>query len=575
MKEYAWILRNVLKTEKVLFIKILIINIVIYIFQPLELLLIQKIIKSLTERLNINNIFWITIAYVAVYSLKEVQFSLSLLFEAMVENRILVRLYRELFVGISKFDLKKFDNLEFLLKVECAKETVQQRIFMIIIETFHFAGSIVSLALMSWLIISSNLKYIWIFIILSILKNLFDRIYSNESVIFLGLQDILNRHISYYNELILDKELFKEIRVNNVFCTLKDYREKKWNSLKELNIKFNIRWIVINLIWGSFMIIVDTGVLFYLIFDVLKKNIDIGTLVMLSQSKDNYIKNVEAIFAYFVDMKENKKYIEQLKGILSKKEDKNINYICNDGSILPESLKVENLNFSYRDRINILKDINLLIKKGESVAIIGENGCGKSTLVNIIIGLLAFEKGIVINNFSRTAKVFQDFGRYKMSLKDNIIIGDYRKEKTKEKTKEIFNIIEDLGFNLSNERFYDGIDTELTKYFDAMGIELSGGEWQKIAIARSFYKDANLVILDEATSFLDAISEQYYFNKIKEMLYDTSLVIVTHRVGIANSVDKVLFMKNGEIVGADSHDRLILYNSEYRKFYESQASWYN
>lgn len=575
MKEYAWILRNVLKTEKVLFIKILIINIVIYIFQPLELLLIQKIIKSLTERLNINNIFWITIAYVAVYSLKEVQFSLSLLFEAMVENRILVRLYRELFVGISKFDLKKFDNLEFLLKVECAKETVQQRIFMIIIETFHFAGSIVSLALMSWLIISSNLKYIWIFIILSILKNLFDRIYSNESVIFLGLQDILNRHISYYNELILDKELFKEIRVNNVFCTLKDYREKKWNSLKELNIKFNIRWIVINLIWGSFMIIVDTGVLFYLIFDVLKKNIDIGTLVMLSQSKDNYIKNVEAIFAYFVDMKENKKYIEQLKGILSKKEDKNINYICNDGSILPESLKVENLNFSYRDRINILKDINLLIKKGESVAIIGENGCGKSTLVNIIIGLLAFEKGIVINNFSRTAKVFQDFGRYKMSLKDNIIIGDYRKEKTKEKTKEIFNIIEDLGFNLSNERFYDGIDTELTKYFDAMGIELSGGEWQKIAIARSFYKDANLVILDEATSFLDAISEQYYFNKIKEMLYDTSLVIVTHRVGIANSVDKVLFMKNGEIVGADSHDRLILYNSEYREFYESQASWYN
>lgn len=575
MKEYAWILRNVLKTEKVLFIKILIINIVMYIFQPLELLLIQKIIKSLTERLNINNIFWITIAYVAVYSLKEVQFSLSLLFEAMVENRILVRLYRELFVGISKFDLKKFDNLEFLLKVECAKETVQQRIFMIIIETFHFAGSIVSLALMSWLIISSNLKYIWIFIILSILKNLFDRIYSNESVIFLGLQDILNRHISYYNELILDKELFKEIRVNNVFCTLKDYREKKWNSLKELNIKFNIRWIVINLIWGSFMIIVDTGVLFYLIFDVLKKNIDIGTLVMLSQSKDNYIKNVEAIFAYFVDMKENKKYIEQLKGILSKKEDKNINYICNDGSILPESLKVENLNFSYRDRINILKDINLLIKKGESVAIIGENGCGKSTLVNIIIGLLAFEKGIVINNFSRTAKVFQDFGRYKMSLKDNIIIGDYRKEKTKEKTKEIFNIIEDLGFNLSNERFYDGIDTELTKYFDAMGIELSGGEWQKIAIARSFYKDANLVILDEATSFLDAISEQYYFNKIKEMLYDTSLVIVTHRVGIANSVDKVLFMKNGEIVGADSHDRLILYNSEYREFYESQASWYN
>ena len=93
MKEYAWILRNVLKTEKVLFIKILIINIVMYIFQPLELLLIQKIIKSLTERLNINNIFWITIAYVAVYSLKEVQFSLSLLFEAMVENRILVRLY--------------------------------------------------------------------------------------------------------------------------------------------------------------------------------------------------------------------------------------------------------------------------------------------------------------------------------------------------------------------------------------------------------------------------------------------------------------------------------------------------
>ena len=424
---------------------------------------------------------------------------------------------------------------------------------------------------MSWLIISSNLKYIWIFIILSILKNLFDRVYSNESVIFLGLQDILNRHISYYNELILDKELFKEIRVNNVFCTLKDYREKKWNSLKELNIKFNIRWIVINLIWGSFMIIVDTGVLFYLIFDVLKKNIDIGTLVMLSQSKDNYIKNVEAIFAYFVDMKENKKYIEQLKGILSKKEDKNINYICNDGSILPESLKVENLNFSYRDRINILKDINLLIKKGESVAIIGENGCGKSTLVNIIIGLLAFEKGMVINNFSGTAKVFQDFGRYKMSLKDNIIIGDYRKEKT----KEILNIIEDLGFNLSNERFYNGIDTELTKYFDAMGIELSGGEWQKIAIARSFYKDANLVILDEATSFLDAISEQYYFNKIKEMLYDTSLVIVTHRVGIANSVDKVLFMKNGEIVGADSHDRLILYNSEYREFYESQASWYN
>ena len=249
---------------------------------------------------------------------------------------------------------------------------------------------------------------------------------------------------------------------------------------------------------------------------------------------------------------------------------------------LPEKfeIRLKDVSFAYPQSGTegekfVLSDINLRIPWGQTVALVGENGSGKSTLCHIIAGLYSPTKGTVSyegvqKGAGRIVRgisaVFQKFCRYSMSLGENIRISDAAGDKSADRLNRI---CDDVGVDPG---WAGGMDGMLGREFG--GTELSGGQWQRIAIARGIYRNNSLLILDEPTAAIDALEEKYLYEEFGRLSRNCTSIIVTHRLASAQIADRILVIKEGRIVQDGSHDELVAAEGEYKTMYELQRQWY-
>jgi len=222
--------------------------------------------------------------------------------------------------------------------------------------------------------------------------------------------------------------------------------------------------------------------------------------------------------------------------------------------------------------------INLKISPGETVAIVGENGAGKSTLVRLMIGLYKPDEGKILFGGVNTAEtklnvlfknisgVFQKFQAYQLTLKENVRMGDLSS------SDEITESLAQAGVELDPATYPDGEDTMLGREFN--GVDLSGGQWQRIAIARGLYRTHNVVVLDEPTAAIDPIEESRIYEKFIEISKNKTAIIVTHRLGSTKIADRVIVMEKGKIVDIGKHEELLARGGTYAKMFNAQAEWY-
>ena len=250
--------------------------------------------------------------------------------------------------------------------------------------------------------------------------------------------------------------------------------------------------------------------------------------------------------------------------------------VINDDYI---GIRMDNVSFKYPSAdVNALTDVNLNIKKGEVVAIVGENGAGKSTLSKIIAGLYKPSSGKVYYNgedeeklniralYKKIAYVFQDYCKYPLTVRENIGLSDTDND------EKIDNVLEKVGLKEVVDKLPEGKDTLISKEFG--GTDLSGGQWQRIAIARAAYKNGDLVIFDEPTAAIDPYEEVRIMETLLNVSRGKTVVIVTHRIGAARLADKIITVKDGKIAEIGKHDDLLNSNGEYARLYNTQASWY-
>lgn len=240
-------------------------------------------------------------------------------------------------------------------------------------------------------------------------------------------------------------------------------------------------------------------------------------------------------------------------------------------------VRIRDLSFRYPNvESNALKNINLEIKPGEKIALVGENGTGKSTLVKIILGIYSAEEGnIEWYNDEKMTKiplgsmfkvVFQDFVRLWRPIRENIAMGDIRNINNNE-------MIGQALISAGGNKFIKRIDEYVGLEFG--GVNLSGGEWQKLSIARSYMKNAGLAVFDEATSALDAKAELQQYQSFFDQGANITSIIVTHRLALTRYVDRVYVLHNGKIIESGSHDELYNLNGTYRKMYDAQSVFYD
>lgn len=303
--------------------------------------------------------------------------------------------------------------------------------------------------------------------------------------------------------------------------------------------------------------------------------ISIGTCVMYVNAIINFSTKISNISENVVQIKQMLKYLEPYIEFMSFKDEKFEGSLKIENTI--KEIRFEHVYFKYpgTDKY-VLRDINFTIKEGDVVAFVGKNGSGKTTIVKLLCRLYTPEKGIIFlngknileydieNYIKQLSVVFQDYKIFNYSIEKNITLKD-------EHDGEITKIIENMKMNKMINSCPNGINSIIGKEYDSNGINLSGGEYQKIAIARAAYKKASLYIMDEPTSALDPIVEAEIFEDMRKITKEKTSIFVSHRMSSCKICDKIFVFDNGVLIERGSHDELIKLQGIYYRLYTTQA----
>ena len=243
-----------------------------------------------------------------------------------------------------------------------------------------------------------------------------------------------------------------------------------------------------------------------------------------------------------------------------------------------ESIEARGISYRYPlTEKYVLNNVNLKIRRGEHIAFVGENGTGKTTFVRLLSGMMTPSNGELLVNgeledeagrarrYAAMASVLQSPARYTtFTISENVALGDTARPMDE---TDVQLALEAAGYGDADK------DALLGK--DVGGTELSGGQWQKLSIARAHYRGRGFVLLDEPTGNLDPLAEAEVFQKYMELARERTLIMVTHRISVASLADRIVVFAGGRIVEDGTHDQLLAAGGEYARLYNEQAKWYN
>ena len=247
------------------------------------------------------------------------------------------------------------------------------------------------------------------------------------------------------------------------------------------------------------------------------------------------------------------------------------------------SITLEHVSFRYRScSTDVLRDVSFTIHKGEKIALVGENGAGKSTLVKLLLRLYDPQSGSLfldgvnykqldLRSLRQTISVvYQDFQSLAFSIGENVAA----RESQESEEKRIWEALKRSGLYTKVKALPEKLNTPLTNEFEETGISLSGGESQKLAIARALYRESGVLIMDEPSSSLDPVAEQEMYRQMYEQGKEKTLIFISHRLFSTKMADRIFYLENGVIVESGNHEELMKLGGKYAHMYNTQAQQY-
>jgi len=483
-------------------------------------------------------------------------------------------------------DLRSFDNPEFYEKLENANREAGMRPLHILSATFSVISSVISAA--SFVAVLAMLSPIAPVLIIcaAIPGAIVNYVYRRRHFKYLRRHSKERREMNYYSELMVNKDMAKEIKIlglgNTFISKYKSVFARYYKGLRSLIIKEGITQLVVTL----FAVVVNCALFLYIAYNIVFEGGMVGDYSLYTGALSSIAGYVTTLLTATATIYEGTLFINNVIDFTKEKieilptiEEPALPHIG-----APHTIELRGVSFRYpgTDRY-VLRDINLTLSPAESVVLVGLNGAGKTTLIKLLTRLYDPTEGVILLDgrdireydvgalYNMYGIVFQDFGRYAESVKDNIVFGDVDREHNDE---DIFRAAAEGnsdGFILKLPR---GYDTPLTRIFEEDGIELSGGQWQKLSVSRAFYKKAEILILDEPTASLDAMAEQEIFNQFRELSHGKITVFVSHRLSSAVDADKIVVLENGRVEEIGTHAELMRLGGRYHELFTTQASRY-
>lgn len=447
---------------------------------------------------------------------------------------------------------------------------------------FNILSNLFSFLIACAIALSVNPLLIIILVVLAILKMVFENIHKKkQKKEFYDKNPPIWRKISYVNNIATNFSIGKDVRVYNMDEFIEEERQKATKDFLKLLKKDNDRTNFFHNVI-SFLRIFDTIFLYiFLVYEVIENNMTIATFTFLVSSIRNLTNSLAGIInqnSWFLMCNAQ---TDDYRMFMEK------NYIIEKETETMEEKEVQiefkDVYYSYYKQDGYaLEGVSFKINKGEKIALVGYNGAGKTTLIKLISGFYHPTKGqILINGKDIDTLKREEIDKlispsYQESLNLAYSIGENIAMEKKEdinydKLNEALRIVE---LDKKVDSFPNKLDTILTRNFDDNGIQLSGGETQKLAIARAIYKNAPLFIFDEPTSAMDALSENNLYKNFKEITKNNTTIYISHRLSSAKFCDKIILLEKGKITEIGTHDELMKMDGQYKKLFATQAEYY-
>lgn len=399
------------------------------------------------------------------------------------------------------------------------------------------------------------------YVIVIIVSNLIlKRLYRLKENI-LDNQELLNKHlVRGFMELVV-------FRTNKKYDTEIKITEEGIKNI--VNAKTKIK-LVHEIFFTVFALIVNILKVVVLAYSVLNSNLSVGSIVTVLSLLGKAYEPIAIFNVEYVDYKLNKVTVKKYLEFLDLKDDQNLT----TGKRIKQiegAIEFKNVSYSYLKEKKLIENLSLKINNNEKVALVGESGSGKSTIIKLIIGLIKNESGKILIDGNDLSKInLNDFYEYVtyISQESPIFDGTLRENLVLDKNisdKEIKEVLKLVSLEKFLNRLEKGLDTELGE----KGIRMSGGERQRVALARLFFDNSKIIILDEATSAMDNITEKEVMKNILKRLKNKTIIIIAHRLETIKEVNKIFLLKNGKILEQGTFNELLQENTYFKELYKS------
>ena len=510
-----------------------------------------------------------------------------------IAGELVVRTVKlEIMNKAKELDLCSFDLPAFYEKLENANREAGMRPIQILSSTFSVVSTIITL--ISFIIILA--AELWwaalVMVLISVPSAIINFYYRRKNFQYMRRRSKDRRQMNYYSDLMVNKDMVKEIRMFDLADTfIGRYREtfdRYYAGIRSLIWRENTWHVIITIVSA----VVNCGFYAWFAYRVVTGGYQIGTYSLYTGALGQIAGQVGSLIGISATIYEGTLFIDNLTSFLNEKptvvpvppagREEEGPLKVNHGS--SHTIEFRHVSFVYPGtERKVLDDINLLIRPGETLVLVGLNGAGKTTLLKLLTRLYDPTEGTILLDgediraydvkdlYRMYGIIFQDFGKYAVSVSENIRFGDIRKEA---RAEDIRRAAEEADATDYIGHLPDGFDTPLMRIFEEDGIELSIGQWQKLAIARAFYSDSDVLILDEPTASLDPMAEQEIFNQFDRLRADKTTIFVSHRLSSATVASKIAVLEYGKLIEEGDHRQLMAKRGRYYELFSTQAKRY-
>ena len=500
----------------------------------------------------------------------------------LVTNHIKLKIMNK----AKEVDLASFDSPEFYAKMENANREAGNRPIQVLRATFSIASAIISIV--SFIIVLAAVGFLPVLmvIVVAIPSTIINFVYrrKNHNYVFRRSKD--RRQMSYYSDIIVNKDMVKEIRM----LDLADNFIDRYSQVFKRYFKGLKRLIVEEFLWNVGATLLSTAVnciLFvWIARGVFDGQYEIGYFSLYTGALNSISSGIATLITTTASIYEGTLFINNMIAFME--EEPTVKPILDQPRSIERGIghviEFRDVSFHYPGiERNVINHVDLTIHAGETIVIVGLNGAGKTTLIKLLTRLYDPTEGMILLDghdireydlkelYDLFGIVFQDYGKYAVSVRDNIAFGEVNSEVTEDRITGAAAASNATDFI---NALPDKYNTPLMRYFEDNGIELSIGQWQKLAIARAFYSKSDILILDEPTASLDPMAEQEIFNQFDELRSDKTSIFVSHRLSSATTADRIIVLQDGRIVESGNHSQLMNRKGEYYTLFSTQAKRY-